>query len=133
MENDHDNDIAAVLTAPLGLAAGLAAGLVAATALCWVAPGHFGGYWLILFIPPFYLGTFVGLFSLRRPLRNALAVLWLLMVVWTLLSVFHAAPFLFILALLATPPTTVGAACGERSGATPTPTAPRARARGESV
>ena len=114
MDNDidRDNDIAAVLTAPSGLAAGLAAGLVAATALCWVAPVHFGAFWLIAFSPPLYLGTIVGLFSLHRPVRNALAVLWLLMVVATLLSVFHAATTLFMLALLATPTTTLGAACG---------------------
>ena len=104
---ENDNDIAAVLTAPSGLAAGLAAALVAATALCWVAPAHFGGYWLILLIPPFYLGTIVGLFSLHRPVRNALAVLWLLMVIATLLSAFHAATTFFMLAVLATPPTTI--------------------------
>ena len=114
MENDRyrDNDIAAVLTAPSGQAVALAAGLLAATTLCWVAPAYFGGTWLILLTPPIYLGMIVGLFSLHRPIFNALAVLWLLMVAASLLTLFQGMLIFTILALLATPLTILGAACG---------------------
>ena len=128
MDNDidRDNDIAAVLTAPSGLAAGLAAwGWWAATALCWVAPVDFGAFLAHRSSARLFTwARIVGLFSLHRPVRNALAVLWLLMVVATLLSVFHAATTLFMLALLGNADDDARRRLRrEQSGATPTPAA----------
>jgi hypothetical protein len=108
----NEADVAAVLKAPSELAVGVAIALVGAGVLCFVGQARLGFYyWPLLLCPPFFLGTIVGLFSLRRPVRNALATLALIVVAGAIMRSGHLAE-LAVLTPIALPEILLGAVCG---------------------